>query len=273
MRFKKAMQVGLVTIFGVVFSVSAVYACHPWINANKYRLEEGNTLRFHFALGHNYPFGHSFYDNAEMEHLYMLSPEGKRCEIGQRTYKGKLSMVQFESRDELKKGTYLVVMESKPHFLAKTTKGYRYKSKAELKDKEIIGKVKFSQNLCKAIASVGQGGGEGCSKILGHGLEIVPLKDPNELRTNDFLPIQILHNGKPLKESVKVYATYIGFSNDTDVFAYTCWASASREGKAKIRILQPGIWMVFVSHKFPYPDSKLADVYSYQSTLTFEVKP
>lgn len=44
-------------------------------------------------------------------------------------------------------------------------------------------------------------------------------------------------------------------------------------GIAEVRILKPGIWMIFVSHKLPYPNIELADEYSYQATLTFEVKP
>jgi hypothetical protein len=31
--------------------------------------------------------------------------------------------------------------------------------------------------------------------------------------------------------------------------------------------------MIFVHHKLPHPNPELADKYSYQATLTFEVKP
>jgi len=182
--------------------------------------------------------------------------------------------VQFESKEDLKEGTYLLVMESKGNFGAYTEKGYKRKSKKELKGEKIKGDVKYSQNFCKALVNVGgKSGGESYSKVLGHGLEIVPLKDPGELRTNDILPLKVLHNGKTIDESVMVYATYIGFSNEPDAFAYTAWASKYNEGTAKIRLLKPGTWMVFVNHKFPYPDSKLADKCSCQATLTFEVKP
>lgn len=273
--FKKLGLIGLLVILGMFFSASAAYACHPWINANKYKLRLNDTLRFHIAYGHNYPFGHSFYDNERIEEMYLLNPRGKKQEVGPRVLgKGKSSQVQFESKKNLEEGTYLLVTETKGNFGAYTAKGYKRKSKAELKGKEIKGKVSFSQNFCKALVNVGgKSGGETYSKILGHGLEIVPLKDPGELRTNDILPLKVLHNGKPFEKSVMVYATYMGFSNETDVFAYTTWASSYKEGIAEIRLLQPGIWMIFVNHKLPYPDSRLADVYSYQATLTFEVKP
>ena len=275
MYFRKLRVITLVVVLGAVLSAGSAYACHPWINANKYELRVNDTIRFHIAYGHNYPFGHSFYDNERIEQLYLLNPRGEKQEVGPRVLgKGKTSQVQFESKENLEAGTYLLVMETKGNFGAKTAKGYKRESKAELKSEEIKGDVSFSRNYCKALLSVGgKGGGESYSKILGHGLEIVPLKDPSELRTNDILPLRVLHNGTPLEESVMVYATYMGFSNDTDVFAYTTWASSYKEGTAEIRLLEPGIWMIFVNHKLPYPDSELADVYSYQATLTFEVKP
>ena len=273
MYLKKLTLMGLLVISGIIFS-STGYACHPWINANEYNLSEDSVIRFHIANGHNYPFGHSFYSNDNIENIYMLSPEGKRCEVGPRSLgKGESSQVQYESKEKLTQGTYMLVMESKESFGAKTSTGYERKSRAELKGKKIEGKVVFSQNFCKAIANAGdKSNGKSYSSILGHGLEIVPLKDPAGLRPEDILPVKILHNGKPLEESVMVYATYMGFSTEPDVFAYNSRASYKKGGIAEIRILKPGIWMIFVSHKFPYPNAELADEYSYQSTLTFEVK-
>ncbi len=261
---------------GVVFLLStAAHACHPWINANKYTPKASESIRFHIAYGHNYPMGHSFFANDKMARLYTLGPDGGEGKTGPRVLgKGEYSQVQFESKEDLAGGTYLVVMESKGNFGGFTDKGYQFKSKKELKGETIKGSIRYSQNFCKAVVNVdGTARGKGFSTVLGHGLEIVPLKDPGALRTNDILPLQVLHNGKPLDESVMVYATYMGFSNETDVFAYTAWASAYHNGVAKIRLLQPGIWMIFVNHKLPYPDLQMADQYSYQATLTFEVKP
>ena len=273
---KKLMAIGLAVIVGVIFSVTSVYACWPWINVNDYRLEPNRDVRFHLAFGHSFPFGHSFFDNDRIGELYILSPEGERQEVRQRVLRdGEASQVQFESEKKLEEGTHLVVLETKDRYGARTTEGWRTGSRKELEAKgyKIPGKVRYSQMWAKAIVNAGEKSGEGFSRILGHGLEIVPLEDPNKLRTNDFLPIQILHNGEPLEESVWVYATYMGFSTDADVFAYTSRASARREGKASIRILEPGIWKIFVHHRFPYPDPEIADQFSYVSTLTFEVKP
>lgn len=272
---KKKLVLGFLAMAGFFLATTTAQACHPWINANKYKLTVSDPIRFHIAYGHNYPFGHSFYDHDKVEKLYILNPDGNEEETGPRVLgKEKYSQVQYESKQDLKEGTYLVVMEGKGNFGAYTEKGYQRRSKKELEGEKIKGNVRYSQNFCKALVNVGgKSAGQGYAKVIGHGLEIVPLKDPSELRTNDILPLKVLHNAKPLDESVMVYATYMGFSNESDVFAYTAWASSRKGGVAQIRLLKPGTWMVFVNHKLPYPDSHLADQYSYQATLTFEVKP
>lgn len=272
---KKTLIAVLFALAFVSLSAHGAFACHPWINVNNYFTETSTPIRFHIAYGHNYPFGHSFYDNAAIGNLYLINPKG-RNEKAQHRILGKDSsfQIQFESTEDLAEGTYLVVMEGKGNFGAFTTKGYKRRSKKELKNETIKGNVTYSQSFCKALVNIGgKTGGESYSKVLGHGLEIVPLTDPGKLRTNDTLLLKVLHNGKPLDESVMVYATYMGFSNKTDVFAHTAWASAGKKGVAEIRLLQPGTWMVFVHHKLPYPDPQSADLYSYQATLTFEVKP
>ncbi|OPY70686.1 MAG: Nickel uptake substrate-specific transmembrane region [Syntrophorhabdaceae bacterium PtaU1.Bin034] len=272
---RKALIAVLLAVVGMFLSTQGAQACHPWLNVNNYLTETRTPIRFFIAYGHNYPFGHSFYDNERIEELYFINPKDQEAKAEQRVLgKDKYSQVQFESTEDLTEGTYLVVMEGKGNFGAFTSKGYKRQPKKELKGETIKGKVTYSQSFCKAVVNIGgKSGGDSYSRVLGHGLEIVPLKDPGDLRTNDILPLRVLHNGKPLDESVMVYATYMGFSNKTDVFAYTAWASSYNKGVAEIRLLQPGTWMVFTNHKLPYPDGELADQYNYQATLTFEVKP
>jgi uncharacterized GH25 family protein len=273
-KLKLAVSI-VIAVAGILISSVGARACHPWLNVNNYFTEPSSPVRFHIAYGHNYPFGHSFYDNGAIDKLYFINPKGQEEKAELRVLgKDKQSQVQFESTGDLMEGSYLIVMESKGNFGAFTKKGYQRKPKKELKNETVKGDVIYSQNYCKAVVNVnGKAGGDSYSRVLGHGLEIVPLRDPGELHTNDILPLKVLHGGKSLDESVIVYATYMGFSNKTDVFAYTAWASAGKKGVAEIRLFQPGTWMIFVNHKLPHPNPELADKYSYQATLTFEVKP
>lgn len=47
----------------------------------------------------------------------------------------------------------------------------------------------------KAIVNVDESPGNAFKKALGHGLEIIPLKDPANLRVHDYLPVKILPSG------------------------------------------------------------------------------
>jgi len=83
----------------------------------------------------------------------------------------------------------------------------------------------------KAILSVGEEQGAVDSKV-GHPLEIIPMANPAELSAGDYLPIQLLLHGKPYKG--KIFATYMGFSTEKDVFAYT--SKTDRQGRGQVSV-------------------------------------
>lgn len=262
-RKKTLSIVGLVIALSLTIFGSAAYACWPWFNLTDYTMEPGSRATCYMALGHRFPLGHSFisYDKtawASIDKLYMLSPDGAERKVQQRKLEdGTRAQVQFETVDKLKSGTHLLVLQTKKDFREAGKYG------AE--------KSSLNRMWAKAIVNIGESGGSAFKKMLGHGLEIVPLKDPANLRVNDYLPVKILLNGEPLK-STWILATYMGFSPDPDVFAHT--AKSSKDGTGEIRILQPGIWRIRVDHKGPAPDPKKigADVIDYRATLTFEVR-
>ena len=82
-----------------------------------------------------------------------------------------------------------------------------------------------------------------------------------------YMPVQVLFKGKPF--SGNLFATYAGFSTEKSTFAYA--TRTDKKGRAKIRILTPGVWMIKAGHEQAYPDDKICDVESYIATLTFEV--
>ncbi|RKY64330.1 MAG: DUF4198 domain-containing protein, partial [Candidatus Latescibacterota bacterium] len=123
----------------------------------------------------------------------------------------------------------------------------------------------------KAVVNVGEDS-DSYSKPLGHRLEIIPLENPGKLKGcgGHFLPVQVLFEGKPLRYG-QVLATYVGFSTGED---FACATSTDGEGKAKIRLVHWGPWMIRVNHQVP-PTEELkgkCDRLSYTATLTFEVK-
>jgi len=101
-----------------------------------------------------------------------------------------------------------------------------------------------------------------------HPMEIIPLKNPIDLRAGDYMPVQVLCNGEPFQGDI--FATFAGFSTEKGVFAYAC--KTDKQGKGKIKILQSGVWMIKASHEEPYADKSECDMESFIATLTFEIR-
>jgi uncharacterized GH25 family protein len=221
----------------------------------------GDEITMTLGYDHHLP-ARGFMDKKDLEEIYILDQEGKK--LGIKGY----SDVEFKGEKPLKKkGTYIIVAEKKGGFFTKTTEGYkRGHTKEGLKN---VISCTYSAKYSKAVVNVGEAGGSTFSKVLGQDLEIVPLKDPGTLAQGDYLPIKIMFKGKPLSSS-QVFATYVGFSTEKNTFAYV--TKTDKMGKAKIKMLQSGVWLVTTSHTEHYPDPKKCDKYKFSSTLTFEIK-
>ena len=137
---------------------------------------------------------------------------------------------------------------------------------------EVKGKVILSlyyEQYAKCLVNVGRKNLINFDKPVGHKLEIVPLKNPINLRLGDYLPVKVLFNGKPAR-FLRVYATYSGFSTGDD-FAYA--TSTNSEGIAKIRIIHWGPHLIKARMELPAPDNlkDKCNKLAYTATLTFEI--
>ncbi len=237
---------------------SQAQAHFPWINLADYTPDSGKAVKMSIGWGHNYPLG-GFLKSEDLEDIFIVAPDGTKAPMT------STSILEFETKESLTRpGAYIIAAKRNPGFYTKTTEGGKRQSKVGLKN---VIHCSHSQMCMKAIVNVGDGKGQ-VNTPVGHPLEIIPLKNPVDLRAGEYLPVQVLLRGKPFKG--RVFATYIGFSTEKDVFAYT--AKTGRNGKGMIRILQPGVWLIKAEHEDPYPDQKECDVKSYIATLTFEVK-
>lgn len=136
----------------------------------------------------------------------------------------------------------------------KTPEGYKNVSKREAKDViESMKGVTFNKNIW--------GWSENFSKPLGGKMELVPLKNPLDLKSGDTLPFQVLYNGKPLAG-----ATVSAEGVEKDAL------KTDQEGKAEIVIKKSGLNVVKANLKTPTPNDPDADTLSETANLVFEVK-
>ncbi|MFH0730723.1 MAG: DUF4198 domain-containing protein [Pseudomonadota bacterium] len=258
---KKLRIFGLSVILMIVLFVMPASAHFTWINVEKYTLPANSELSLNIGHGHSFgnPVGNVLFDHQQLEEMVLIAPDGEKIKVA------PANAVDFKGEGPLKKeGAYLAVAKKIEGFFSKTTDGYKKASKKELKNAI---ECSYSGGSCKAIINSGKGGGDAYSKALGHTLEIVPLKNPADLKQGDYMLIKVLYKGEALRTDI--FATFVGFSTE-GAWAYT--TGINKEGIGQVKILHPGVWLIKVSHKEPYPDPKECDQYSYTATLTFEVK-
>ena len=77
--------------------------------------------------------------------------------------------------------------------------------------------------------------------------ESLPVTNPATVKPGDEMTVRVLFKGQPL--TTNVYATYDGFSKEENTYAY--YTEGHKDGTAKVKITQPGIWMVRVQHTTP----------------------
>ena len=76
------------------------------------------------------------------------------------------------------------------------------------------------------------------SQVLGHPLEIVPITNPADAKTDSYFHVRILLNGQPY--TGPVWATYDGFVTEYEnTYAYY---TEAENGEAHVKITAPGWW-------------------------------
>jgi uncharacterized GH25 family protein len=156
-------------------------------------------------------------------------------------------------------------------YLTRTENGNEYLPKDEATGKKIQRSVWVGQ-CSKLILSQGADASR-IQQPVGLAIEIVPEVDPATLKAGDLLPVRVLLEGKPFGYTAgrpaEIKAVYAGFQEDDDTWAFL--GRLDREGRARIKLTQPGTWMALVEHTEETPDSPKADRKMWIGTLVFHV--
>lgn len=228
--------------FTCLFAYSGLVGAHDlWLNIDDHYPEVGEKTNAKVVFGHNYPYYDILLSSEDLTEFCYLSPLGEKTkitktweEIKGQSY-GKPAGARVGEVSLKQEGTYVVASSRK-------RKG----------DREHVPSEKYA----KSIITVGKGN-ENVSKTLGHRIEIVPLKNPSEVKAGDSIPVKILFEGKPL--STYIYATYAGYYSEDEPFPV--FTKSNEKGVAHVKISEPGIWMVVCNHKVDF-----------SASLTFEIK-
>jgi uncharacterized GH25 family protein len=227
MKINKYSILSLVLGVALLFS-EATFAHTVWLNASDYSPvlypKFGANTKIYFGWGHRYPVD-DFLSQDSLEEFSLVKPNGNSDKLDPNPGGFLASSVSFKEP-----GTYLICAKLKPGFYTMyEEKGkihHKVAPKAGLKG--VILSLYFEQ-YAKTLINAGETSDDSFKRKVGHDLEIVPLKNPSDLKTGDFLPIQVLFKGKPARYC-KVSGTYGGFSSKCD-FAFT----TTTNGKGGLR--------------------------------------
>jgi len=225
-----------------------------WLNVSNYYPEVGDTVWVEIGWGHKYPRDQVIGEGL-LEQVYAIGPRGEKI------FLEKIFPSFYRFVPKLR-GAYLIVAKLKPGFVSITTEGHKLGNKKQLKN--VVSCFKYIMGA-KALIEVGEKS-NAFSHMTGEPLEIIPLKDPANLKSGDILPLKILFEGKPLSK-VNLQAIYTGYRTDKKHH----WAIEEKsdpDGVVRIKLNAKGQWMFKVGHKTSYPDISEADQYMYTTTFT-----
>ncbi len=134
-------------------------------------------------------------------------------------------------------------------------------------DEKKEGTEKYIRYL-KTLVQVGDQRTEHYKESLGYKIELIPSSNPYSVKIGDPLEFQLLFDGKPLA-GARVLATYEGFSKEHDVYAQS--VQSGKDGKFKVVIDHPGLWMIRANHMLPLSGDPKAEWESFWANVTFEI--
>ncbi len=117
----------------------------------------------------------------------------------------------------------------------------------------------------KALLSAGDGGATGYDRAFGFELELIPEKNPYELKGGDGLPVRVAYEGKPLAGALVTALPY-------DEPEKRISQRSDANGRVTFVLPREGVWLVRAVHMIPAAAGNAeADWESLWASLTFEI--
>lgn len=104
----------------------------------------------------------------------------------------------------------------------------------------------------------------GFDRPVGMPLEILPEKNPYDLKAGDEIPVRLLYQGKPLAGALVIA---LGLHQTDARIA----ARSGKDGRVRLRLPDAGFWLIKAVHMVPAPPETGVDWESLWASLTFDL--
>lgn len=261
----------LVITFALLLVLFVAQAHEFWLQADRYFLKTGDKVQLKFMVGENF-MGEPWDLRVHRVESLVAIETGATRSLGDSIDResGTLS-VKF-----MKPGTKLLAMESNAAFIELEPDLFNDYLKEDgldevyafrEKNKALGSKARehYSRHT-KLFVQVGETRDDVYQKVMGMPIELVPQRNPYELKKGDKCRFLVLFNGKPLfGAKVRVWNRFDNRTTIQNLYA-------QKDGMVEMQISNPGSWMVSVV-KMVASQDPAADWRSYWGSLVFAVKP
>jgi uncharacterized GH25 family protein len=259
------------TAIAILIVLFAAQAHEFWLQADRYFLKTGEKAQIKFMVGENF-MGEPWDLKAHrIESFQSFETGAERSLVDSIDREAGTLTLRF-----LKPGTKMLAMQSNAAFIELEAKAFNdYLQEDGLddvyalreKNKALGNKARehYSRHT-KVFLQVGETRDDIYRKVVGMPVELVPQRNPYELKRGDKVSFLVLFNGQPFfGAKVRVWNR---FDNRTTIQNFY----TQKDGMIEMQISNPGSWMVSVVKMVPSKDPA-ADWRSYWGSLVFAVKP
>ena len=246
-------------LFGIVMILTGATQTNAhmlWLTPDDYTPSAGQTVTITLGFGHQFLKGVMERDGM-VDRVYAITPDGRNVEA----QKKNTSTYKFTPDTE---GTYILYAAMNPGFMSTTTDGRKRGNRKTLDNVVSCFSFQFSAMTllsCEGSSNVVNGNNQ-------LALEVVPQKDPGQIKAGDTLALKVIFENKPLAGAT--LSAISANSEKTKPHAWDQETTTDKDGIARIKVTKPGQWLFNAGHKFSYPDPETCDDMRYTTTMTFE---
>lgn len=250
---------------------SLAVAQELWIEPDKFYFTPGETARVSFMLGSNF-IGDPWNAKATSVQRFEHHTDGQEHDLKMLTKEGAQPLEMRLQQD----GCHLLVLETTRVFRKMDGETFTSYLREEGLDNIYYQREKmkisgdsateYAARYSKVILQAGSRLDDTYKKICNLPLEIVPDKNPADMKKGDPIRFTILYQGKPLfGAKVKVWNRYHHRTTVQNIYS-------QQDGMIETHVSNPGTWMISVVNMIPSRDPN-ARYRSFWATLVFGVSP
>lgn len=261
------MRTRLVAIAVASLLAATAFAHDFWIEPPKYRVAKDEVVKLPLRVGMEYAGDPVSRDDLRIEKFVVIGPDGVETVPGEdkRDPAGRFTPT--------KDGVYVVAYRDKR--LSIEIEPAKFETYLKDEGLERVAKIRATRKettkpgfevysrCAKTLLFVGEGSKEGCDRVAGMRLEIVPETNPYVVPAGSALAFRVVFEDKPLVDALVVARNR---AEPKGVVS----ARTDAEGRVKLTLPRAGEWMVKCVHMVPAPKETGMDWESLWASVTFE---